>query len=90
MERKEVTIGKPVVIAGTTLIPVVEVSLNYWRRERGSTYLGAKQPVAVIVVSPSTKRAFRITGEEVPIDELAHAFPAIKSIKEIYPQTAPE
>jgi hypothetical protein len=32
------------------------------------------------VVSPSEKRAFRITGEEVPLDQLIKEVPAIKEL----------
>ena len=80
MEKKEVAIGSPVAVAGVTLIPVTKVSLNSWRGKRGVSFFGFKQPVTVIVVSPTEKRAFRATGEEVPLDQLIQEAPSIKEI----------
>jgi len=82
MEKKEVKIGNPVTVAGVTLIPVVKVSLNYWRGNGSVSFFGAKQPIGVVVVSPSAKRAFRITGEEVPLDQLIQEVPGIKEVLE--------
>ena len=80
MEKKEVAIGNPVAIAGVTLILVTEVSLNSWHSKRGVSFFGIKQPLSVIVVSPSEKRAFRITGEEVPLDQIRQEVPGIKDL----------
>jgi len=82
MEKKEVEIGNPVKVAGVTLIPVAEVSLNYWGGKGSNSFFGVKQPVNVVVVSPSVKRAFRITGEEVSLDQLIQEVPGIKEILE--------
>ncbi len=80
MEKKEVSIGNPVTVGEVTLVPVTEVSLNYWRGRGGFSCFGFKQPVGVVVVSPSATRAFRITGEEVSLDQLITEFPAIKEV----------
>jgi len=82
MEKTEVGIESPVVVAGITLIPVVEVSLNYRDGHGGISFFGVRRPVAVVVVSPSAKRAFRITGEEVSLDQLIVEVPGIKEILE--------
>jgi len=82
MEKKEVEIGSPVTVAGVTLIPVIKVSLNYWRRNGSLSFFGVKQPIGVVVVSPSAKRAFRITGEEVPLDQFIQEVPGIKEVLE--------
>ena len=82
MEKKEVGIDNPVAVAGVTLIPIVKVSLNYWRGNSGVSFFGVKQPFGVVVVSPSAKRAFRITGEEVPLDQLIQEVPGIKEVLE--------
>ena len=80
MEKKEVEIGNPVTIAGVTLIPVTKVSLNYWRSKDSISFFGIKQPFSVVVVSPSEKKAFRIRGEEVPLDQLIQEVPGIKEL----------
>lgn len=78
METKAVEIGNPVTVAGVILIPVVKVSLSYWHGNHGISFFGVKQPVSVVVVSPSVKRAFRITGEEVPLEQLILEVPGVK------------
>ena len=82
MEKKEVAIDNPVTVAGLTIIPVVQVLLNYWQTKGSTSFFGLKQAVAVIVVSPSAKRAFRVTGEEVSIDQLIQEAPSIKEMLE--------
>ena len=80
MEKKEVEIGNPVTVAGVTLIPVIKASLNYWRGSGSLSFFGMKQPIGLVVVSQSTKRAFRITGEEVPLDQFIKEVPRIKEV----------
>ena len=80
MEKKEVTIENPVAVRGVTLIPIAKVSLNYRDGNGGISFFGVKQPVSVVVVSPSAKRAFRITGEEVLLDQLIQEVPGIKKL----------
>lgn len=82
MEKKEVGTDNPVAVAGITLIPVAKVSVNYRHGNSSISFFGVKQPVAVVVVSRSTKRAFRTTGEEVPLDQLIQEVPDIKEILE--------
>ena len=70
METKKEVVDTPVTVAGgVTIIPVAKVSISSWSSNRGSTFRGGKQPVGVIVISQSMKRAFRITGEEVALEQ---------------------
>jgi uncharacterized spore protein YtfJ len=78
--EKKVAIENPIAVAGLTLIPVAKVSLNYWRGGGSTSFFGVKQPVGVVVVYPSAKRAFRITGEEVTLDQLIQEVPGIEEI----------
>jgi len=82
MEKNEVVIEKPVAVAGITLVPVTKLSLTYWRGKRGFSCFSVKQPVGVVVVSQSAKRAFRITGEEISLDQLITEAPGIKEALE--------
>ena len=75
-------VDNPVAIAGVTIIPVVEVSLNHLHGNSGFSFFGIKQPVSVVVVSPLGEMAFRITGEEVPLDQLIEEVPSIKHMLE--------
>ena len=82
MEKKEINAGNPVVVAGVTLIPIEEVSLNYWCGNRGISVIAIKQPVSAVIFSSSAKRAFSITGEEISLDNLIQEVPSIKGILE--------
>ena len=82
MEKKEVVVESPVAVAGFTIIPVIQLLRNYWHAKGVTSFLGAKEPTAVIVVSPTAKRAFRLTGEEVSIDQLVQEVPGIEEILE--------
>ena len=79
-KKREVEISNPVTIAGVTLIPVIKASLYYWHSNRGISFFSLKQPLNVIVVSPSGKKAFRITGEEVSLEQLIQEVPGIQEI----------
>ncbi len=78
MEKEKVSIENPATIEGITIIPLTKVSLNYWQSNGGVSFLGTKQPIAVVVVSPSAKRAFKMTGEEISLDQLLQESPAVK------------
>jgi hypothetical protein len=82
MGKNKVVIEDPVTVAGITLIPLAGVSLNHWRGQRGVSYFSVKEPLGVVVVSPSTKRAFWITGEEVSLDQLITEVPGLKEVLE--------
>jgi hypothetical protein len=69
-----------VTIAGITLIPVAEILLHSWECKGGISFLGTKQPLSVIVISPSEKKAFKVSGEEVPLDKLMQEVPGIKEL----------
>jgi hypothetical protein len=82
MEKKEVTIEKPVTVGELTLVPVVQVLVNHWRVSSNTSFFSVKQPVAVIVISPLAKRAFRVTGGEVSLDQLIQEMPVIGEMLE--------
>lgn len=80
MEKKEVGLESPIMVSGLTIVPVVEVSVNCTHTAKITSFSGVKQPVAVVVVSPSLKKAFRISGEEVTIEQLIQEAPALEGV----------
>ena len=82
MEKEEIRIEAPFAVAGITLVPVVKTWLNCWQGKRHLSFSGMQQPVSVVVVSPQDRRAFRISGEEVPLDQLTREVPDLKEILE--------
>ena len=81
-EGKKVIVDNPVSVAGVTLIPVANVSLHCYRVGGGILCSGLKQPASVVVAYQSTKRAFRVTGEEVSLDQLTQEVPRLKEVLE--------
>jgi uncharacterized spore protein YtfJ len=77
MEKKEVTIANPITVAGVTLILISKAAINCWHGKRGFAFSGSKQPDSIIIVTPSAKRAFRITGEEISLNQLVQEVPEI-------------
>ena len=77
MEKKERTIVSSTKVAGITVIPVSKVIINCWHSQRGIAFSGSRQPESIIIVTPSAKRAFRITGEEITLDQLIRETPDI-------------
>ncbi|MFC1932317.1 hypothetical protein ACFLXU_01635 [Chloroflexota bacterium] len=82
MEKEEIKIEAPFDAAGVTLVPIVKTSLSYWQGKRCLSFFGTKHPVSMIVVSPQAKKAFRINGEEISLEQLIKEAPGIKEILE--------
>jgi uncharacterized spore protein YtfJ len=82
MVKKHAAIDNAVSIDGLTIIPVADISLDYLIFDKFATVYGFKEPVAFIIVSPTGKRAFRITGEEVSLEQLVEEFPEIRKMFE--------
>jgi hypothetical protein len=77
MEKKKVTINSPVTIAGTTLILITKLSLKCQPGGSNIFFSGIKQPVGIVVASPSTKKAFEITGKEIPLNQFMQEVPGL-------------
>ena len=68
MKKKRVIIGSPIAIAGITLILVTKLSFSCQPNGSSIFFFGIKEPVSLVVSSPSAKKAFEITGREIPLD----------------------
>jgi len=82
MEKKKVVIADPMAIAGITLILVIKLSLNCQPTAGSIFFSGIKQPMNVVVASPSTKKAFDISGGEIPIGPLLKEVPDLVDMLE--------
>jgi hypothetical protein len=79
MEKKKIIIEKPPAIAGLSLITVAQVSIHLFESKMaGKAFMASKQPLAAVAVLPTKSRAFRITGEEVPIEKLLQQYPSLR------------
>jgi uncharacterized spore protein YtfJ len=84
MTKNVLTIDNPVSVKGLTIIPVVRFSLHYSFTPCISVF-SIKQPIAAIVISPLQRKALRITGEEIPLEQLLQEVPEIKKTLEKIP-----
>ena len=82
MEKKRVTISSPVAIDGITLILITKSSLNCQLSGSNIFFSGVKQPVGIVVASPSTKKAFDVTGKEIPLNQLIQEVPSLTGMLE--------
>ena len=80
MEKKAIETGNPITVNGVTLIPLNIRLVKGWQGKHGFFAFGTKQPYSLIAVSPSVKKAFRTTGEAVPLDELIAENPSLKEL----------
>jgi hypothetical protein len=79
-EKEEVKVEAPFAVAGVTLIPIVKTSLKCWQGKKSLSCFGIKQPVSLVVVSPQARKAFRISGEEISLDQLTEEVPGVEEI----------
>jgi hypothetical protein len=82
MEKKTVTISSPIIIAGITLILITKLSLNCQSGGSNIFFSGVKQPTNIVVASPSIKKAFEITGKEIPLNQLMQETPGLARMLE--------
>ena len=80
MDKKEVIIEKPLLISGVKVVVAAEVVLNCSGGNGGVFLFAIKRPVYTVVVSPSARRAFTATGEDIPIRQVIEEVPGIESI----------
>ena len=80
MEKKEIRVEAPSTVAGITLVPIVRSLIGTWHDKGRLLSFGLKQPVSVLVISPQGRRAFRIDGEEITMNDLAREVPGIEEI----------
>lgn len=81
MIKSVVGIDNPVSVRGITIIPIVKLSLHY-SLKAGISIFSTRQPVAVVMISPLQNKSFRITGEEVPLEQLMQEFPEVRETLE--------
>jgi hypothetical protein len=77
MEKSITGIDKPVYAKGFTIIPVWKIHSHY-STAAGIAITSIKQATAVVIISPLTKKAFKISGEEIPLGQLLQEVPDIK------------
>ena len=84
MATKKVSADAPITVADVTVIPVTESVSHCWNGKRVVSFFGVKRPVGVVMVSPSWRKAFRITGEEIPVAQFIQEAPGIKELLDAY------
>ena len=78
MEKKDITVQDTLPVGRLNLLPVIETCVKCRHGDSHISFHGIKQPVAVVMISASEKRAVRISGEEVSLEQLIREFPSLR------------
>jgi hypothetical protein len=73
--RIEFRAEKAVHLGAITILPVVELRVNFCSIGGGVLFSAVKQPWAVLIVSAEGERAFDMQGRELPLDEVKRKVP---------------
>jgi hypothetical protein len=78
MEIKTIKTESGISVGGVTLVPIVESGCAAWRMSGRLSVTGYKHPLAIIVIMEGQKKAYRVSGEEIAIEELVSEYPSVK------------
>jgi len=67
----------PVSLGAFTLLPVSETICIGEQIGGIVLFRFSKTPIAVVVISPTERRAFRMTGEEISLEDLTAEIPEV-------------
>jgi hypothetical protein len=71
-------------IAGFRIIPVARISISYNIGKSGIYLSSFKYPVAIVLISESFQKVFRVTGEEITLQLLMTDFPELNKYMDRY------
>ncbi len=77
MQTKNIKIEGAISEGSFTILPVSKTTCRGERIGQTVFFFATKIPIAIVVLSPAGKRAFRISGEEISLDTLAAEVPDI-------------
>ena len=78
METKEIKTERALSVSGVTLIPVVESGASGRGMDDVVFFTGFKRPLAIVAIIGGRKKVYRITGEEITVEQLVKEFPSVK------------
>jgi hypothetical protein len=77
MEKKKLVMEGPISMGTFTLLSVSETTCIGEQIGGMVLFRFSKTPIAVVVISPTERRAFRITGEDISLAALAAEIPDV-------------
>jgi len=80
LEIEEVSVGQPITVGETKLLPIVRTFISCQNINRGIVCFSSKNPVGIVVISPKWKGAINVDGEEVPIDQYTEQVGELKEL----------
>ena len=78
MQTKKLKIESAISEGAFIFLPVSKTTCRGERIGQNAFFFAAKIPVAIVVLSPTGKRAFRVSGEEISLDTLAAEVPNVR------------
>jgi len=82
MEKEKIVIETPRIFAGVTLLSIARCHTYCGRSEGRFFAFGVKKPVSIVVLSSHGRQAFRVSGEEVSLEQLIDETPGLKKTLE--------
>ncbi len=79
MIMSRLRVGKPVKIAGRTIVPIERVSRISGSGKHRFWVWSTKEPLAVVVCEPSQQQAFDTSGSPVPLGKLLREVPGLRA-----------
>jgi uncharacterized spore protein YtfJ len=80
MEKINVMVEGPAFLGNITLVPITETACFGEQIGRTVLFGASKTPIAVVVISPTERRAFRMTGEEISLAALTEEIPDVGKV----------
>ena len=78
MEKKELMMEGPIPLGAFSLL-TVSATISIGEQIGGIVlFRFTKTPIAVVLISPSERRAFRMTGEEISPEDLTAEIPDVR------------
>lgn len=79
-ESSKLMADPPLIRGDLTLIPISKVTSTAGVWEDGAIFHCSKTPEIVVIVAPWGKKALRMDGVEVPLEEILKEFPGLEEI----------
>lgn len=82
MEKRALTVEGPVIAGNTRIYVATESRITCDSIGDGLVCSGTRMPTYILTVSDSGRRAFTADGEEVTMEQLVEAIPAMRELLE--------
>ena len=80
MEKKELAVEGPITVGSVKVYVAAETRITCDGSEGGLVCSGLRMPTHIVIVSDSERKAFTAEGDEITMERLVEAVPAMKKL----------